>query len=93
MQDQDFIQKELEALNDLRSFLGNFSGDLSTLLGHYASRSQNWAHVPSKIGKQYELNNFEENWRCIQRVIDNISENDLPFINRQIGLIEDRLRS
>ena len=91
--DQDVIQKELDALNELKSFLGSFSGDLSTLLGRYASRSQNWVSVPSKIGKQYELNNFEENWRSIQRVIDNIHEKDLPFINKHIGLIEDRLRN
>ena len=91
---QDF-QRQLDALNKLKSFLEGYCVDLDVQLGIYRGWVQNMRSegVPTQIAGTYEVNNYVDNESFIMRTIDNIRENDLPYIKRQMDKIEDLLRS
>jgi len=91
---QDF-QKQLDALDKLKSFLEGYRADLDTRLGSYRGWVQNMRTegVPTQIAGAYENDFYGENENFIKRVIENIDQKDLPFIKSKMSKIEDLLRS
>lgn len=91
---QDY-QRILEALEKLRSFLESYKGDLDTQIGIYRSWVQNMRSegVPTQVAGAYEQDFFAENESWIKRTINNIEQNDLPYIKKHIAKVEDLLRS
>ena len=90
---QDY-QRILEGLYGLRNFLQQLQEGLETQLNAYRSHITNMidAGVAIQVAEKYEEVNFRNNENIIRQIINSILEDDIPYINNQIQIIENALK-
>ncbi|GHT33632.1 hypothetical protein FACS189434_08240 [Bacteroidia bacterium] len=84
------LQRQLDALYDLRGFLELFRNELENQLNGYRNRTLNLREtgISTQVASTYESSCYTVNEGYLKQVIRNISEDDLPYIHRQIEIIE-----
>ncbi len=90
---QDY-QRILDGLYGLRNFLQQLQEGLETQLNAYRSHITNMidAGVAIQVAEKYEEVNFRNNENIIRQIINSILEDDIPYINNQIQIIENALK-
>lgn len=87
------IERQVEALNELKRFLINFMGELNTKTQEYNQRVHGMrnAGLPIQISDNYEVNYCAPNNQHLRHLIENMENVDLQFINANIAHFEQAL--
>jgi uncharacterized protein (DUF305 family) len=87
------IERQLDALNELKRFLINFMGELNTKTQEYNLRVHGMrnAGLPVQISDNYEANYCTPNNQHLRHLIENMENVDLQFINANIAHFEQAL--
>ena len=84
-----YIQRD--ALFELRGFLESFRSELVSQLNGYRNRIQNLREsgISTEVAHNYESSYYTVNEGYLKQLVHNITEDDLPYINRQIEAIQN----
>ena len=81
------LQKQLEALQEFKSFLENFREEMGDKLIQYSNKSLalREAGVAVQITDYYLSHFCEPNSSALRNIQETIAERDLPYINENIA--------
>ena len=84
---------QLAALNELRSFLHQFSDDLKERTMMYKAKVESLREVglPVQVLDNYLVSYYNPNHLSLHNLIERIENVDLPFINANIAHTEQSL--
>jgi hypothetical protein len=87
------LHRQLDALFDLKGFLEMFHSELEHELDGYRNRTHNLREsgISNEVALNYESTCYTVNEGYLKQLLQNIQEDDLPYINRQIRMIEDAI--
>ena len=87
------LQRQLDALFELRGFLEKFRGELEGLLDGYRNRTHNLREsgISNEVALNYESSCYTVNEGYLKQLIHNIMADDLPYIHRQIEAVQDAI--
>jgi hypothetical protein len=87
------LHRQLDALQDLRGFLEMFRSELINQLNGYRNRTHGLREsgISNEVALNYESACYTVNEGYLKQLVNNIQEDDLPYINRQIQVIEDAI--
>ena len=81
------LEIQLAALEEFRSFLNNFKEEIGDKLTMYSNKffSLREAGLSVQVAETYLSDFCEPNTQILRNLIDNITQNDLPYINGNIA--------
>ena len=87
------LQKQLEALQQLRSFLSYFNESMREKSVEFNDRFHNIREsgLSAQFADNYEANFADPNLQNLRYLIANITEKDLPYVNENIAIITEAL--
>ncbi len=86
-------EQQLQALNELLSFLNQFKEDLKTRMSVYNDRVYNLRQsgLTVQIADNYDANYCIPNQQVIAKLIQDIEQRDIPFVNENIAIVQQAM--
>ena len=89
---QDY-ERQLSALLELKSYLEVFKEEIGEKLIMYSNKflALRESGLPVQIAENYAANYCNTNTQVLRNLIGNITEQDLPYVNANINIVEQAL--
>lgn len=85
------LQKQQEALQELKNFLEAFKEELTARMEGYKRRVEKLhdTGLSNEVYNHYSNDNYVNDKTFINNLIRHIDDTDIPYINRNLGATED----